>query len=130
MNNTHETIPSWLKKAENDLIAARQILLLEEAPTDAVCFHAQQVVEKALKALLTQRGVEFPKTHNLLVLLELLGDIDFEGFRGACVLLSEHAVEARYPGDYIELEREEAEESLRIAAEIFGLVKSKLKAAV
>jgi HEPN domain-containing protein len=62
MNNTREAVSGWLKKADNDIIAARQILLLEEAPLDTVCFHAQQAVEKAMKALLTQRGVEFPKT--------------------------------------------------------------------
>ena len=128
MNSTLETVSSWMKKADNDFIAARQILLLEDAPTDTVCFHAQQVVEKAMKALLTHRGLEIPKTHKLLILLELLSDVDFESYREACILLAEHAVEARYPGDYIEPEREEAEESLRIALEIFSLIKSKLEA--
>ena len=31
----------------------------------ATCFHAQQSVEKALKAVLTARGASFSRTHNL-----------------------------------------------------------------
>ena len=40
----------WLQKAENDLITARQTLLLVDGPTDTVAFHAQQAAEKALCA--------------------------------------------------------------------------------
>lgn len=39
---------------------------------DLLGFHAQQAVEKMLKALLAARGVDYPKTHNLRVLIELL----------------------------------------------------------
>ncbi|MCI0617695.1 HEPN domain-containing protein [bacterium] len=37
------------QKAENDLIAAQTILTTRRA-LDTVCFHAQQAVEKCLKA--------------------------------------------------------------------------------
>ena len=47
----HELAKAWLKKGRNDLITARQKLLLPDGPTDTVCFHAQQAAEKALKAL-------------------------------------------------------------------------------
>jgi len=40
-------------------------------PEDAA-FHAQQSAEKALKALLSDRGVAFPRTHAVEVLLDLL----------------------------------------------------------
>ena len=44
---------SWVEKAENDWINATHTLKLEKnCPTDTVCFHAQQCVEKYLKALL------------------------------------------------------------------------------
>ena len=35
-------------------------------------FHAQQAVEKLLKARLTSIGVDYPKVHNLLTMVELL----------------------------------------------------------
>lgn len=41
----------WLDVAEGDLAAAR-LLLNAGGPAFAVCFHAQQAVEKYLKALL------------------------------------------------------------------------------
>ncbi|MBI2441368.1 MAG: HEPN domain-containing protein [Lentisphaerae bacterium] len=35
-------------------------------------FHAQQAVEKLLKARLVSLGVDYPRAHNLLTLMELL----------------------------------------------------------
>jgi len=37
-----------------------------------LCFHAQQAVEKSVKAVLVLRGVEFPKIHSLPRLMDLL----------------------------------------------------------
>ncbi len=87
-------------KAENDLkTAAVSLRLGRGCPTDTVCFHAQQVVEKYLKALLTARGIPFPKTHDIRKLAEMLP-------AGARVHLSQdeedeltdYATAARYPG--------------------------------
>jgi HEPN domain-containing protein len=65
--------------AENILEAARRDLRALRAMDDAVAFpdeivgfHAQQAVEKALKAWLACLGVAFPKTHDLQRLLDLL----------------------------------------------------------
>lgn len=41
---------------------------------DVVGFHAQQAVEKAIKAVLVLRGIDFPKTHDLDLLLARAGD--------------------------------------------------------
>ena len=42
------------------------------AVTDAIVgFHAQQTAEKSLKAVLAARGVYFPFTHDLRVLMDL-----------------------------------------------------------
>ena len=46
-------VREWIAKAENDLTTAVHTLRLgSECPTDTVCFHAQQCVEKYIKALL------------------------------------------------------------------------------
>lgn len=56
----------WVRKAESDLIMASHTLKLgTDCPTDTVCFHAQQTVEKYLKALLVVRNIVFPKTHDI-----------------------------------------------------------------
>lgn len=66
-------IREWLVKAENDLKTAVHTLTLgEDCPTDTVCFHAQQCVEKYIKALLIFRATPFPKTHEIAVLRALL----------------------------------------------------------
>jgi HEPN domain-containing protein len=126
MNATEELVREWLKKAENDLKSAQVLLAAEEGLLDTACFHAQQVAEKSLKALLTARGVEFPKTHVLLFLVNLFNDADINLFREKLDRLTDYAVEARYPGDYLEPEREEAEEAVRLAHDIFHLVRSKI----
>ena len=66
-------VREWLFKADNDLTnAAHTLTLREKCPADTVCFHAQQCVEKYIKALLVFRGTAFPKTHNIRVLRTLL----------------------------------------------------------
>ena len=68
-----DVIREWITKAENDLITAVHTLKLnEDCPTDTVCFHAQQCVEKYLKALLVFRATPFPKSHDIALLTGLL----------------------------------------------------------
>jgi HEPN domain-containing protein/predicted nucleotidyltransferase len=66
-------IREWLRKAEHDLITAAHTLKLgKEAPAETVGFHAQQCVEKYIKALLVFLGTPFPKTHDITALRALL----------------------------------------------------------
>ena len=44
------------------------------APDWALGFHAQQAAEKAIKAVLTGQGQDYPRTHNLSALLDLVRD--------------------------------------------------------
>lgn len=59
MKGPREHAQDLLKKAANDLVAARATLATETA-TDTICFHAQQAVEKSLKAILALYDVEYP----------------------------------------------------------------------
>ena len=54
----------WLLKGDSDLQTAR-LVLAGDGPFDTACFHAQQAVEKYLKALLAYAGRPIPRTHNL-----------------------------------------------------------------
>ena len=55
-----QVVSEWVEKAENDLKnAAHTIKMGEDCPTDTVCFHAQQCVEKYLKAFLVSTGIDF-----------------------------------------------------------------------
>lgn len=66
---------------------------------DSLCgFHAQQAVEKALKAVLAHTGVVFRRTHDIAELLDLLNDAGIEAPPHAEHLdeLNPYAVEMRY----------------------------------
>src|SRR5262245_14197315 len=49
----------WLLKAESDLLSAKRILE-GNGPHDTACFHAQQAIEKYLKACLALSEMEIP----------------------------------------------------------------------
>jgi HEPN domain-containing protein len=58
-----------LRRADEDAAGAKGMLPIDEVADVLVCFHAQQAVEKALKAVLAARGVEFAHRHDLRVLI-------------------------------------------------------------
>lgn len=128
MNADKDFALDWLKKAENDLKAAQLILAAKDGPLDTACFHAQQVVEKSLKGMLTLHSRPFPRVHVLQLLLDLLTDIypALEQFREQFVILSTYAVEARYPGDYYEPEHQEAKDAVAIAETLLSLAKKQI----
>lgn len=72
---TAEIVRQWLRKAENDLRNIRNNFAAEEVPTDTVCFHAQQAIEKLLKSLLVAHGRNVGKTHDLVKLLSDVADL-------------------------------------------------------
>lgn len=93
-------VHEWAGMAENDLRAAVHLLKLgRQCPTEVVCFHAQQCVEKYLKALLVLAGIDFPRTHDLEQLTSLLPPrFHVPLTDGERAELTDYAVGARYPG--------------------------------
>jgi len=69
-----------------------------EVSDEIIGFHAQQAVEKWLKAVLGSRGVEFEYTHDLHRLIAevvaAVGDFPFD--TAEVIALTEHAVPLRY----------------------------------
>jgi HEPN domain-containing protein len=91
----------WIMKAEEDFLAATVLCRRRKKPlSNIVCFHAQQAVEKYLKARLEEAGLVVPKTHDLLHLLNLAVPIEplWSSYRSAFSLLVSYAVQTRYPG--------------------------------
>jgi len=92
----------WIAKAEEDFAAARALARPRKKPLWApVCFHAQQCVEKYLKARLNEASVAFYKTHDLEQLLNqaLPTEPLWAAFRPALKRLTDAAVLPRYPGN-------------------------------
>ena len=127
-----EVVREWIAKAENDLKTATHTLKLgARCPTDTVCFHAQQCIEKYLKALLVFKKIDFPKTHDLSELIVLLpSGID----TGLTLLeqreLSGYATAARYPGDYEPISLSEARKAVNMARKVRKEIRKYLRAAL
>lgn len=94
-------VREWVAKAENDLLNASHTLKLgERCPTDTVCFHAQQAAEKYLKALLTHRAIDFPRSHDLVALAaRLRNGPQLALSRDELAWLTRFAIATRYPGE-------------------------------
>ncbi len=117
----------WVRLAMEDLRYSRVGMEQGLEPKYAA-FHAQQAVEKALKALLISLGVSIPKTHDIEVLLAKIAECGLDVapfYKIEADALTDYAVEARYPSPPIT--REEAEEAYKVAAETLKLVAKKLQ---
>lgn len=83
-------VKEWQCKAENDLITAEIVLSYPGAPTDTICFHAQQCAEKYLKSYLTFKDITVEKTHDLAKINNACISVDpeFEELSDAAEILS------------------------------------------
>ena len=105
----------WLNRARSNLIGARAAVpgrYLED-----LCFDAQQAAEKAIKAVMIRRGIEFPYVHDLERLLRELQEFGEEVPEAlwAAARLSRFASADRYPGAAPEPTDEEYREYLGVA---------------
>ena len=123
-----EQVRAWIEKAEHDLRNAEHTMTLEEdCPFDTVCFHCQQCAEKYLKALLVYREIEFPKTHDLILLLNLIRrKMEISLSAEQVQPLNRYSIEARYPGDWYPIDREEASEAIELARGVRDVVRRML----
>lgn len=123
-----EVVGQWAQKAEDDLRTSVHLLRLKrDCPTEVVCFHAQQCVEKYLKALLILNGIEFPRTHQISSLLALIpAPVRPDLTPEEQDTLTEYAVTTRYPGDYDPISGEEARRAVQIARRLRNQVHKRL----
>ena len=122
-----ETVKEWLRKAERDFATARREIAVANDPNyDGVCFHAQQGVEKLLKAVLISLGVRPGRTHDLTRLGEALHDLrpTWTWPQEELIYLSRASVDYRYPGE--EASEDDAREPLDIAERLRAALRALL----
>jgi len=126
---TAEIVSLWLHKAENDLKNIGNNLAADDVPTDTVCFHVQQAIEKLIKAVLVANGREVFKTHDLVKLLGDVVDIlpALSCYEEQLEEISEYGVGARYPNGVCDPTLEEARYAHEVALNIRELVLHYLK---
>jgi len=113
-------VHDWLRRAKSSLERARAGKVSEGILFEDLCFDCQQTVEKSLKALLIDREVEFPKTHSISKLLELVeqSGVYVPDEIKDSVSLTDYAVETRYPGDYVPVDEDLYKDALNFAEKI------------
>ena len=117
----------WVEKAEADFATAqRELAVTQRANYDAVCFHAQQCIEKYLKAFLQESNISFPRTHDLADLLRLALSIEptWNSLEADLNVLTAFAVEYRYPGE--SSDQQEAREAYEKCENIRALIRHHL----
>jgi HEPN domain-containing protein len=118
----------WLRHARSDLVLAQQ-RQVPEVLLAALCFHAQQAVEKSLKAVLVQRGVAFPYTHDLARLITLVksGGLPWPEELEAAAALTVYAAGSRYPGPAGEITDEEYSQAIALAKDVLDWVENSVR---
>jgi HEPN domain-containing protein len=129
MNMPNDVTSAWLQHARSDLQLARVALRARDVLPEGACFHAQQCAEKALKALLLQREIPFPRTHSIEVLLDLLktDGINIPNGVDEAFALSEYAIQTRYPGEWEPVTKKEARRAIEQAGLVLAWVETLLE---
>ena len=122
----------WLRKAQDDLDVIEEIKNKKHL-TNMVAFHAQQAIEKSLKAIIDEFDLGFVKIHQIERLLEIVKEhvevnIDHEIVQ----MLDSLYIESRYPVDIGLLPdgkptEEDADKFFEFAILIYRSVKKKLE---
>ena len=116
---------NWLMRAKSNLILAKtpiqQGLYWED-----LCFNLQQAVEKCLKAVLLYKEIQFPYTHQISRLIDLIkrSEILWNAKLEAADELSDYAVQARYLGNFEPVTEEEYREAVEIIEEVLAWAES------
>ena len=129
MNMPAEVVSAWLQHARSDLQLGRVALRARDVLPEGACFHAQQCAEKALKALLLHRGIPFPRTHGIEVLLDLLKahGVSIPNGVDEAFALSEYAIQTRYPGEWEPVTKPEARQAIEQAGLVLAWVETLLE---
>jgi HEPN domain-containing protein len=106
-------------KAEGDTKAMRLLASDPEIDDESVGFHAQQAIEKWIKAVMASHGLPEEREHDLGLLLEILAAAGIEAPPGADWLddLSIYAVSMRYD-ELLDSEPLDREAVMALVAEV------------
>ena len=116
----------WMNRARSNLVLAKS--QIPGAYLEDLCFAAQQAAEKAIKAVMIAREIDFPYVHDLgslLTMLEETGEIVPETIRAA-VSLTTYATATRYPNAGTPVTEQEYREAITIAEAVVQWAEERL----
>lgn len=118
----------WLNHAMSDLALAHLGQNSKDVLPEQICFHAQQAVEKVLKAVLLHKRIRFPAIHDIEELVQIgrQEGVQFPDWAEDLASLTPYAVETRYPGHWEDFQETEVTEALAVAQKAVEWVKAAL----
>ncbi len=118
----------WLIHAKSDLKLARLGDESKDILPQQICFHAQQAVEKAFKAVLLLYKIDFPLTHDIEELIDIFeeSNISLPSEILEAGILTPYAVETRYPGYWDEITKEDVNEAIALAEKVIQWAEGKI----
>ena len=118
----------WVQKAETDFKTAEHLFQSGPDFAEGAAFHSQQAAEKYLKAFLVWHQIEFQKTHDIETLLKLAGKVDSKipDVLKDAVILTPYGVDYRYPGEYPQVGRSDAERAFLLAHRVRTEIRNRL----
>jgi len=119
----------WLSHAISDLKLARLGRKHQDVLYQQICFHAQQAVEKALKAVLLFGKINFPLTHDIQELIDIFekAGVSLPSSFLDAGNLTPYAVETRYPGYWGEITEFDVDEAIKIAEMVVAWAEKSIK---
>jgi HEPN domain-containing protein len=120
----------YSKKASNDATAAREFADNSEISDEIIGFHAQQAVEKWLKAVMASLGLPQQRTHDIDQLCRLLEEqgVELPVPRSRLAELTDFAVPLRYE-DLLDAEPLDRRATVALVDEVGSWVTDRLSAA-
>lgn len=124
----NDYLKTWLFRANEDIAVIEKLFESDpELYASTICFHAQQAVEKFLKAFLVFHNVDFPKTHDLDYLLLECKKIDARNFDIDLGSLTDFGVSIRYPDDFYLPDKDETAQYRGIALKVKIVIENIIK---
>lgn len=122
-------IDEWLRRAQSNFEKAKAGRVSEGILFEDLCFDCQQAVEKSLKAFHIYLDIPFPMTHSITRLLENIekSGIELPQHIKESIILTDYAVNTRYPGDYEPVSEQEYLEAVTITENVIKWIDKKIK---
>jgi HEPN domain-containing protein len=121
-------LSNWIFRANEDIAVIENLFKTDmEYYASSICFHAQQAVEKFLKAFLIFHDIDFPKTHDLEFLLTECQKINKSDFNFDFGSLTDFGVSVRYPDDFFVPDKVDTINYRDIAQKVKIVVEDKIK---
>ena len=117
------SVRDWMDYSHGDLVDAHHNTLPRNQ-----CFHAQQSIEKALKAAIIAEGMQFSHTHDLDILAQMLPNswtVKNMSSNFSSIVIC--ATKSRYPDNPAAITLADAQKAINVAQDVYNSIDTELK---